>query len=56
MTNEERLKEMSRKELAAVICGLIYTAGLGSCDMCKFRGYCKENHNGVYVWLGNEVR
>lgn len=55
MTNEERIKRMSRKELASYMCGLIYESAMASCDKCKYSNYCDREHNGVYVWLGKEV-
>ena len=54
MSNEEKLKKLSRKKLAKFICGLIYEAGSASCEMCKFNAYCSKECNGVYTWLGEE--
>ena len=55
MTNEERIKSLSREQLTRFICGLIYECAIG-CDTCKFIRYCDKEHNGVYVWLTNEVK
>lgn len=54
MTNEEKMKQMNRKELTKFLCGVIYKTGWG-CDRCSFKSYCDKEHNGVYVWLGKEV-
>ena len=51
MKNIDKLRLMSSKKLAEFICSLIYEAGNGTCNMCKFRGNCRKGRNGVYVWL-----
>lgn len=50
MTNEERIKRMSREELARMICSFY-----DSCVLeCPYSEDCDMEHNGAYVWLGKE--
>lgn len=48
MTNEERIKSMSRKDLALMLCNLVI------CEICPYGEDCNREHNGAFVWLGKE--
>jgi hypothetical protein len=48
MTNEERIKRMSRKDLAWMLCDI------ATCTNCPYKEDCNREHNGAFVWLGKE--
>lgn len=48
MTNEERVRSMSRLGLAKMLCDL------AGCEDCPYMEDCNREHNGAFVWLGKE--
>jgi hypothetical protein len=48
MTNEQRIRSLSREELAIILCDLAGCAG------CPYMEDCNTEHNGAFVWLGKE--
>ena len=49
MTNQEKIKRMTREELAKLLCEL------SDCGGCPYMEDCSTDHNGAYVWLGEEA-
>jgi adenine-specific DNA glycosylase len=49
MTNEQSIKAMKTKDLAAFLCELA-----DDCGRCPFAEFCNTEHNGAFVWLGFE--
>ena len=48
MTNEERVRSMSREDMARMLCALF------GCDNCPYMEDCNMENNGAFVWLGKE--
>lgn len=53
MTNQEKMKRLSREELAIVLCDLVQD--ISGCECCPYSEDCSTNHNGAYIWLGKEA-
>lgn len=49
MTNLERIRSMSREEMARLLCERTDT-----CTSCPYMEDCNTEHNGAFVWLGKE--
>ena len=50
MTNADRIRAMSDRELARLLCDF-----KGDCHECPADSYCEHGHNGMLYWLKEEV-
>ncbi len=53
MNNFEKIKQMSKEDLAKFLCGLM---SADDCEVtCPAREHCRFQHNGLIDWLEREV-
>lgn len=50
MTNADRIRAMSDKELAEFLCHF-RSDDAATCSGCKSEHYCRPGHNGMIDWL-----
>lgn len=54
MTNADRIRAMSDKELAEFLCHF-RSDDAATCSGCKSEHYCRPGHNGMIDWLQQPV-
>ena len=54
MTNADRIRAMSDKELAEFLCHFRSDDAV-TCSGCKSEHYCRPGHNGMIDWLQQPV-
>ena len=55
MTNADRIRAMSDKELAEFLCHSVSPSGVANCSACEAADFCYFGHVGWLDWLKTEV-
>ena len=55
MTNADRIRAMSDKELAEFMCHSVSPSGVANCSACEAAEFCYMGHTGWLDWLKKKV-